>query len=211
MEEIVRDGPRWFRPSDDVFIPLEFADAAYRYGHGQIRHAYRLNQGADPVPLFPDLLGLRPVPPERSVEWRLFFDADGASTAQRAKRIDGRLVGSLIRLPVEVTGPSDVEAFHSLAARDLGRGLGVGLPSGEAVARHVSAPPLTAEEVGLRGRYYIFREADVTTAGERLGPIGGLIVAEVLITLLDRDLTSVWHADGRFRPRRSLLDLLESA
>jgi hypothetical protein len=37
VDEIVKDGPRWFRPGDDVFIPLEFADAAYRYGHCQIR------------------------------------------------------------------------------------------------------------------------------------------------------------------------------
>jgi hypothetical protein len=52
-------------------------------------------------------------------------------SAARAKRIDGRLVGALIALPVALTGASEVEEFHSLAVRDLVRGEGVGLPSGE--------------------------------------------------------------------------------
>ena len=217
VNEILRDGPKWFRPSKEVFIPLEFADAAYRYGHCQIRHAYRLNHETEPVPLFPDLLGFRPVPPERSIDWELFFDAGGVATAQRAKKIDGRLVASLMRLPVQVTGDLEDVAYHSLAVRDLQRGQGVGLPSGESVARHIGVRPLTPEEAGLRAVgwsgetplwYYILREADVTAAGERLGPVGGRIVAEVLITLLDRDPSSVRHADRGFKPRGSWAELL---
>ena len=217
LNEILQNGPKWFRPSGDVFIPLEFADAAYRYGHCQIRHKYRLNEETDPVPIFPDLLGFRPVPAARAVDWKLFFDDGGAKTAQRAKKIDGRLVGSLIRLPTEITGESQVDAYQSLAVRDLQRGQGVGLPSGEAVARCVGAKPLTPGEVGLRAAgwagetplwYYILREADVTSAGERLGPVGGRIVAEVMVTLLERDSTSVRHADRGFQPRGSWLELL---
>ena len=216
VQEILEHGPKWFRPPDGVFIPLEFADAAYRYGHCQIRHAYRLNEEIDPVPVFPDLLGFRPVPPERAIDWSLFFDVGGARTAQRAKKIDGRLAGSLIRLPIEVTGESE-GAYHSLAVRDLQRGQGVGLPSGEAVARHIGVPPLTSEEVGLRATgwsgetplwYYILREADAVTAGERLGPVGGRMVAEVLITLLDRDPASVRHAERSFQRGGSWVDLL---
>src|SRR6202008_4204039 len=33
VDEVLSDGPQWFRPDGEVFIPLEFADAAYRYGH----------------------------------------------------------------------------------------------------------------------------------------------------------------------------------
>ena len=51
--------------------------------------------------------------------------------AARAKKIDGRLVGALIALPVALTGANEVEEFQSLAVRDLERGQGVGLPSGE--------------------------------------------------------------------------------
>ena len=31
-EQVLQEGPQWFRPGQSVFIPLEFADAAYRYG-----------------------------------------------------------------------------------------------------------------------------------------------------------------------------------
>jgi Animal haem peroxidase len=71
VDDVLTDGPRWFRPTDDVFIPLEFADAAYRYGHSQIRQRYALNRETGPVAIFPDLLGFRPVPRERAVDWAL--------------------------------------------------------------------------------------------------------------------------------------------
>jgi hypothetical protein len=195
VEQVSIEGPLWFRPADHVFIPLEFADAAYRYGHCQIRHRYRLNQQIDPAPLFPDLLGFRPVARDRTVDWTLFFDVAGRQTAQRAKKIDGRLVRSLIDLPVAITGECEIEEYHSLAARDLQRGQSVGLPSGESIARHVGAKPLTPDEVGL----------------PRLGPIGGRIVTEVLVTLIDRDPGSVRRAGPGWRPRRSLIDLFASA
>ncbi len=220
VDEVVREGPRWFRPAGSVFIPLEFADAAYRYGHCQIRQQYRLNRATEPVPLFPELLGFRPVPAERTVDWTLLFDAPGAPPAQRAKKIDGRLVRSLIHLPAAITGDGIIEEYHSLAVRDLQRGQGVGLPSGEAVARHFGITPLTATEVGLRGGgwtgetplwYYLLREAAVKASGHRLGPVGGRIVADVLVGLLDRDPASVRSADRAWRPRGSLIDLLLEA
>lgn len=216
VDEVIGEGPRWFRPKGDTFIPLEFADAAYRYGHCQIRREYQLNRWTDPVPLFPDLLGFRPVPRERTVDWTLLFDAPGEPLAQRAKKIDGRLVGSLIHLPVAITGEIDIAEYQSLAVRDLQRGQNVGLPSGEAVARHVGVQPLTPEEVGLRGAgwtgetplwYYILREAAVTASGNRLGPVGGRIATEVLVGLLDADPASV-RSDPAWEPRGGLIDLL---
>src|SRR5438067_4952774 len=42
VDEILHDGPRWFRPAADVLIALEFADAAYRYGTCQLRQRYQL-------------------------------------------------------------------------------------------------------------------------------------------------------------------------
>jgi hypothetical protein len=190
-------GPRYYRPGDTPFIPLEFADAAYRYGHCQIRHTYRANDAHPPAPLFPDYLGFRPVPEARRVEWPLFFDAndakgtDGTTRAQRSKKIDGRLVQSLIQLPVAITGECEVEEYHSLAVRDLERGEGVGLPSGEALARHLGETPLW---------YYILREADVRTGGHRLGPVGGRIVGDVLVGLLDSDPESWRAVDPTWQP-----------
>jgi hypothetical protein len=218
-EEVLRGGPQWFHPGHDVFIPLEFADAAYRYGHSQIRHRYRLNLHTDPVPLFPDLLGFRAVSRQHIVDWKLFFDAPGETCAQRSKKIDGKLVQALIELPVAITGESDIEAYHSLAVRDLQRGQGVGLPSGEGLARHMGIAPLTAEQVGVastgwRGEtplwYYILREADVCTTGHRLGPVGGRIVTEVLVGLIDADATSFRRSQQDWRPHKTISELLNS-
>jgi len=216
--QIVAGDRRFYRPGRQAFIPLEFADAAYRYGHSQIRHRYALGPGADSVPMFPDLIGFRPLGDRDMVKWPAMFDAPGQPTAQRAKKIDGRLVASLIALPVALTGDTDQEAYHSLAVRDLERGEGVGLPSGEAVSRAMNEPPLTAAEIGVaqsvgwKGEtplwYYILREADVRGGGDRLGPVGGRIVGEVLVGLLDLDPTSVRHAPADWQPSATLIDLL---
>jgi hypothetical protein len=217
--EVLREGPQWFHPAHGGFIPLEFADAAYRYGHSQIRHRYQMNLNADPVPLFPDLLGFRAVPRERAIDWALFFDAPGATTAQRSKKIDGKLVRALIELPIAVTGECEVEDYHSLAVRDLQRGQGVGLPSGEAVARYLGIDPLGAEQVGIASTgwqgetplwYYVLREADACTGGHRLGPVGGRIVAEVLVGLIDMDPTSFRQNARGWHPQKTLSELLAS-
>ena len=209
VDEIVTDGPRCFGVEGDVFIPLEFADAAYRYGHCQIRHTYRLNRMTAPLPIFPDLLGFRAVPRAYTVDWTLLFDAPGVEPAQRAKKIDGRLPPSLIHLPVAITGECEIDEYHSLAVRDLQRGQGVGLPSGEAVARQLGLPPLSRDEVGLSAVgwtaetplwYYILREAAALHQGEQLGPVGGRIVAETFIRILKRDATSFLNVAGGFTP-----------
>ena len=139
--ELANEGPRYYALGDEPYIPFEFADAAFRYGHSQIRHRYRINATMSGLPMFPDLMGFGAVPPERAVDWSLLFDLPGKPPAQRAKRMDGRLPASLINLPAQITGDVDDEAYHSLAARDLQRGQAIGLPSGEAIARYIGAEP----------------------------------------------------------------------
>ena len=47
-------------PGDgEPYIPFEFADAAYRYGHSQIRHRYQVNAGFGPCPAVPRSDGVR--------------------------------------------------------------------------------------------------------------------------------------------------------
>ncbi len=208
-DALLRDGPRLMGPGDPGSIPLEFADAAYRYGHSQIRHRYRPNAAMGPVPLFPDLLGFGPVPAARAVEWALLVDLPGHPPAQRAKKIDGRLARSLIELPLAITGAVEVDAYHSLAVRDLQRGQGTGLPSGEAVARRLGELPLSPAEAGLAAGgwtgetplwFYILKEAEARENGERLGPVGGTIVGEVLVALIDRDPGSFRSAEPGWHP-----------
>lgn len=180
---LLAEGPRFVVGDRAQAIPLEFADAAYRYGHSQIRHRYQIHIDSPPLPLFPDLIGFDPIPTARVVDWGFLFDLPGRPLAPRAKKIDGRLARSLIELPLAITGDVEEEAYHSLAVRDLQRGQGLGLPSGEAVARRMSEEPLSAEEVGLGWDgetplwFYILREADARQGGERLGPVGDALSA----------------------------------
>ena len=204
---VLQEGPRFYRLEGEPYIPVEFADAAYRYGHSQIKADYQLQQGGPRRPVFPDLAGFRPLAPDHAVEWQLLFDAPGQPPAQRAKPIDGQLPASLIRLPESITGAVEVNAYRSLAARDLQRGQGTGLPSGEAVAHAVGAKPLTRAELALgdwRGEtplwLYILREAAVHGGGDRLGEVGGRIVAEVLIEIVRKDPESYLANNPSWRP-----------
>jgi Animal haem peroxidase len=208
VDDIRRGGPRHYRPDGAPFIPLEFADAAYRYGHSQIRQLYQLVNDGPHAAVFPDLIGFRPLDGRR-VDWTLLFDVPGRPAAQRAKPIDGLLPSSLIQLPQAITGTVDVPAYRSLATRDLERGNGTGLPSGEAVARAIGATPLTPEELGLRGAgwtaetplwLYILREAAVRHDGDRLGDVGGRIVAEVLCGVIELDPESYLAVDPGWQP-----------
>lgn len=69
--------------------------------------------------------------------------------------------------------------------------------------------PLTEDEVGLNRLgyhgetplfYYILREAEVRNNGQHLGDVGGRIVAEVLLGLLDGDPTSYRNAETAWTP-----------
>jgi hypothetical protein len=185
-------------------IPFEFADAAYRYGHSQIRPSYQVNREFGPVPVFPDLMGFGPVAPEHAIDWTLQIDVPGHAPAQRAKRIDERLPAPLIALPTEVSGSEPGTDYASLANRDLQRGQAVGLPSGEAVARRLGARQVGLTQHGWTGEtplwFYILREAHVLEDGDRLGPVGGRIVGEVIVGLIDGDPESFRAVDPGWTP-----------
>ncbi|WUJ70472.1 hypothetical protein OG809_35915 [Kribbella soli] len=203
VDEVLEDGGKWFHPEPmKAFIPLEYADAAYRYGHGQIRHAYHLVEGGPELPLFPDLVGFGPLPVDRRLDLAQIFDVPGRPRAQRAKRLDGRLASSLIGLPERITGAVDESAYRSLAVRDLLRGDTTGLPSGEQVAELLGVPPLT-EDTWAGGTplwFYILKESEHLGNGNRLGPVGGRIVAEVLIGLLRADPASYLSLEPDWQP-----------
>jgi len=209
MDDLLAGGPRFYRPDGEAFIPVEFADAAFRYGHSQIRETYRLNDRSGEFTIFPDLVGFRPVPAERVVDWAHLFDLPGRPAAQRAKRIDGRLATGLIQLPRAITGDVQVHAYHSLAARDLQRGYALGLPSGEEVSRAMGIEPISPEQAGLAELgwtgetplwLYFLKEAQASTGGERLGPAGGRIVAEVLLGIIDADPGSYRAVEPSWQP-----------
>jgi hypothetical protein len=228
VDELLDGGPGLYRLQGDDYIPFEFADAAYRYGHSQIRQSYRVNSELGPCPVFPDLLGFGPVAAGHVVDWELHVDVPGRPRAQRAKKIDGRLPASLIALPTEISGEQRGSDLASLATRDLERGGVVGLASGEAIARTLGLEPLSAEQLGLAEYgwsdetplwFYILKEAEAFHDGDRLGPVGGRIVGEVLVGIIDADAESYRALDPGWQPTLpsheagafGLADILEPA
>ena len=212
VDQIRQEGHVVYAFEDQPFIPLEFADAAYRFGHPQIRATYQLNHSARDLTIFPDLAGARPVPSARVVDWRCFFAFPGREAPQASKRIAARLAHPLIDLPEEVLGKIERPEDRSLAYRDLQGGSDCGLPSEEAVARRAGLEPLSKKEVGLQTYgwegatplwYYILREAEIRQRGEQLGELGGRIVAEVLIGLLEGDPNSYLNMQPDWRPTLS--------
>ena len=99
------------------------------------------------------------------------------------RAIDTKIAPSLFELPIpgaEATG-SNVLAF-----RNLVRSKFYDVPSGEAIAGAMGVP-VVGEPVFPEGTplwYYILREAEMTTGGAELGPVGGGIVAEVIVDTL---------------------------
>jgi len=207
--EIVKDGPHFYHaPAGHPFIPVEFADAAFRFGHSQIRLSYQLNATTS-APIFPDLAGGQPVTGARVVDWRYFLPLDSSVTPQLSKRITPHMAHTLIDLPESIVGPTPQQEYHSLACRDLLRARALHLPSGESIARHLGVRPLTPDEVGLNKHgwtcetplwYYILREAEIRQRGERLGDVGARIVAETLVGVIDADPSSFRTEDPSWTP-----------
>jgi hypothetical protein len=209
VDELLDGGGTLFHPGGNPYIPFEFADAAYRYGHSQVRDTYLVNRDFGPVPVFPDLIGFGAVAVDHTMDWTLQFDVPGNGAAQRAKKIDGRLPSSLIALPHQISGEDAGSDYSSLANRDLQRGQAIGLPSGEAVAREMGVEPLTGEQLGLAAAgwrdetplwLYVLKEAEALEDGNRLGPVGGGIVGEVLVGIIEADPESFRRVDPSWTP-----------
>lgn len=206
--DVLEHGRRFYAYNARPFIPVEFSDGAYRFGHSQMRSSYRINDSVA-GPIFPDLAGGKPLAHDHVIDWRYLFALDPARPPQLSKRVDGRLAHSLIELPRSVVGATSMPEEASLAYRDLLRARSLDLPSGEAVARAIGAEPLTREEAGMAAVgwhgetplwYYTLREAETRYNGERLGAVGGRIVMEVLLGLLDGDPTSFRGAEPEWQP-----------
>lgn len=200
----------FYKYENQPFMPVEFAVAAYRLGHSMVRGAYRLSAKLDgfrsgrPLQIFTDvpadsLQGNRLLPGFWTIAWSRFIDhRSAAGTLQPSRKIDTKLVTQLQKLPLGETP----DRLNNLAFRNLMRGWRMGLPSGQDVARRMGIPH--AQFVPGTGNdslwFYILLEAE-KGGGEKLGPVGARIVAEVFIGLLAGDPSSFYSVDPTWVPK----------
>jgi len=223
---ILGQGRRLYRPPHgEAFIPVEFQGAAFRFGHSMVRPSYRANLAGDAgAPFFAlifqpgqtgsldpaDLTG-RARASRRFIGWQTFFDF-GDGEVRPNKRIDTTLSTPLFDLPVPTIAGFTLGSTTSLPQRNLLRHLTWNLPSGQSIAGAMGVPALSAADLDeLRGLgvgfetstplwYYILKEAQVMHDGLHLGPVGGRIVGEVIIGLLQTDPDSYVVQKPDWRP-----------
>lgn len=203
--DILANGRKIYTCCEAPFIPIEFAVAAYRFGHSMIAETLDYRDDLKGVTLFGAELGRGfQVNAAGPIAWKHLF----GPTARTADPLDIRLAPSLLDLPFMDPGP-----LSSLATRNLLRGQSFGLPSGQNVHRAISEacgrtletpnlgplnlPKRLEENTPLW--LYILAEGEVSK-GQHLGPVGGRIVAEVLIGLMELDERSFVASDRSWRP-----------
>jgi hypothetical protein len=155
----------------------------------------------------------------RFIGWQTFFNfgstprPTGTGTLQDDvkpnKRIDTKISTPLFNLPLGAIASGQPPT--SLPQRNLLRQITWSLPSGQKIAEVMGVPSLTPDHFEeLKGFklnleastplwYYILREAEVMTDGLHLGPVGGRIVGEVILGLLQLDRDSYLWSPG-WRP-----------
>lgn len=189
FDEIVNPGGtprlRYYPKPDDVaaypYMPIEFAAAAYRFGHSMVRPSYALNDaiGTDHahkrVPIFADgaaphgdLRGFRQMAMGAGIDWGYFLELEGnppasqngTGTLQPAYRIDTLLVDPL-RLLVnpDLIGRRPIE--RNLAYLNLLRGSRLRLPTAEQVGEAMGMGNFGA------ARFPMLHPEDIWSAGSR--------------------------------------------
>ena len=223
VTRMLKPGPRgtiavdnqFYRPGNRLrpMMPIEYSVAAYRFGHSMIRAEYEMHE-SHTFPVFgpqgSDLRGSRPLPANAWADWNYFFEIpalEAPDDRNMTRMIDTKLSLPLANLPPSVVAHID-GAILALAERNLLRGKRLGLPAGQDVASAMGVAPIPNERLGLTdGRwagqaplwFYVLKEAELG-GGCRLGPVGGRIIAEVILGLLARDRNSYFNAPTPWTP-----------
>jgi hypothetical protein len=226
IEDLLTRGHHFYHPlHDQDFIPVEW-QMAYRFGHSMVRPSYRSNmKGDNGLPFFGMIFDSKgqgstdPVDlrggaraPRRFIGWQTFFDFGGTFSAdvRPNKLIDTKISTPLFHLPLGAIASGMPPV--SLMQRNLLRHLTWQLPSGQAIAREMGVPQLSSADLAelqpisrsfVKSTplfYYILKEAQVIENGSRLGPVGGRIVAEVFLGLLQRDPQSYCKVQPNWVP-----------
>lgn len=196
------------------FTPSEFAVASYRFGHSQVRRAYRLNANnncgnlqvfalTDPTA---SLMGGRPIQAGRQINWGQFFEelpepAGCEGNRNIGRKIDPLISTSLFQLPIP---GAEAAGSNVLGFRNLVRAHFYGMPSGQAIAAALGLPVITPAELNLGPGfetgtplwYYVLAEASRTQNGQRMGALGSRLNAAAFAAVLFRDKDAYVNTPG---------------
>jgi Animal haem peroxidase len=222
VDDILANGRRFYRPAlGQAFMPVEFQGASYRFGHSMVRPSYRANlKGDNGGPFFgmifdpagddqADPVDLRggARAPRRFIGWQTFFDF-GDGEVKPNKQVDTHISTPLFNLPLAAIASHDQPQV--LPQRNLLRQLTWSLPSGQAIAAQMGVSALSEDDLHELKQYqlakstplwyYVLKEAELRAGGLHLGPVGGRIVGEVLIGLLQSDPGSYLVAKPKWKP-----------
>lgn len=222
IKEIEDNGRRIFTPKDvnEIFMPIEYSGACYRFGHSMVRERYSFNDVFNDTRsnanLFFKFPGGRPIEGGHQITdiWSIqgngnsllrFFDPTVLDPQFDADNFSGKID---TKLP-PVLSHLEVPAGHNniLALRNLQTGQRLELPNGQQMAtellnRGINVQRLSEGEILSGGEpieianntplwFYILKEASLQKDGKMLGDVGGTVVAETIIGLLDVDLNSI--------------------
>lgn len=223
VDQIRHHGRKFYRFKKFPYIPAEFSAAAYRWGHSAVRNTYNHNKvfnetSFDLLFAFTGKSGnivgelanggftFETLPSNWIIDWNRFFQIEAdPSNFNFSRKIDALLAPELHNLP-----GGDPDNPVSLAFLNLKRGVNLGLPSGQDVAKALKVKVLTEDEItagsdgevlkklGLHEKtplwFYLLKEADIKGRGERMGPAGCLLLAEVFLGLVHGDHDSfLWQ------------------
>ena len=216
-KDILINGRKFYKYEENStrpFIPIEFAGAAYRFGHTLIRSTYNINDSKKNIDLFKApffgvlIEGQVPVmqkilKKEFNLDWKYFLDfGNNHEKMQFCRKIDSKISEKLFDLPfIDAQQDSPV----SLPERNMKRARTLSLPSGQQIAKKmkIEIPNIkvyTNEELGLNGIdglhnesplwFYILKEAEIENRNRpdgqnHLGAVGGRIVGETLIGIIE--------------------------
>jgi hypothetical protein len=153
--DVLNHGRKFFHPKGKrPAMPVEFAFAAFRFGHSMVRDAYDWNRvfnsekrsgwGPGLYVLFEltkgsgDLGGCATLPSEWTVDWRRFYDFSKRRHEPQPRLNTARTLDTKFARPLQHLPEFPRTAEASLAVLDLLRGQEVNLPTGQAVARKIA-------------------------------------------------------------------------
>jgi hypothetical protein len=208
-------------------MPVEFSVAAFRVGHTMVRSFYAVNAANTHIELFDEAFsstGFAALPEALEVDWRYLLPVEPHHQPHMAKAIDPLLTDEIQNMPRAVVNSSNPNN-RALAFRNLMRANALSVPSGQAVAAALKAKgyplevcdlelddvpgwkrldaahregPTLREDTPLF--YYILRESELKSCGQRLGPVGSAILMEVFGGMLRQCATSFVTAEPDWRP-----------